>query len=219
MGLFINSHLQALNVHKRLTELEKLSEISTGILALKNMVDAGDNLQDRQGALENLSRILPLLSATQRQYVIDEIFTPLLNNSDTLNDLNIESHEVDDIESEQLADGALSDYEMEFQLKLSKAHFLDVKELNRQQRNVRQKQEKKRVAEEQEKASQEILEANRQEMTKSLEARWADFQSRTDVNIHKSKSELKSILFQYGMGLVKDHPIIKEAQRELRMYL
>ena len=219
MGLFINSHLQALNVHKRLTELEKLSEISTGILALKRMVDAGDNLEDRQGALENLSRILPLLSATQRQYVIDEIFTPLLNNSDTLNDLNPEPQDSDDIASEQLADGTLSDYEMEFQLKLSKAHFLDVKELNRQQRNVRQQQEKKRVAEEQEKASQELLEANRQEMTKSLEVRWADFQSRTDVNIHKSKSELKSILFQYGMGLVKDHPIIKEAQRELRMYL
>ena len=216
MGLFINSHLQALNMHKRLTELEKLSEISTGILALKNMIDAGDNLQDRQGALESLSRILPLLSGTQRQYVIDEIFTPLLNNTDTLNDLHIEGPSTENEVSEQLADGASSDYEMEFQLKLSKAHFLDVKELNREQRKLRQQLEKKRIAEEQEKAFQEALEANRAEMAKSLEARWAEFQSSGDLSVKKSKSLLKSILFQYGMGLVKDHPIIEETRKKLR---
>ena len=56
MGLFINSKLQSLNIHKRLTELEKLSEISTGILALKSMVEGGDKLENRQAALENLSR-------------------------------------------------------------------------------------------------------------------------------------------------------------------
>ena len=78
VGLFINSHLQSLSTHKRLTELEKLSEISTGILALKAMVEGGGNLDNHQLALENLMRMLPMLSATQQKFVMEEIFTPLM---------------------------------------------------------------------------------------------------------------------------------------------
>ena len=183
------------------------------------MVEAGDNLQDRQGALESLSRILPLLSNTQRQYVIDEIFTPLFNNSEAMMDSSLETHNVDDEAGDELKGGASSDYEMEFQLKLSKAHILDVKELNREQRKFRQEQEKKRVAEEQEQAYFESLAINRQELSSALEARWADYQSQTGLSIHQSKSLLKSILFQYGTGLVKDHPIIEEARKKLRVLM
>ena len=143
MGLFINSQLQSLNVHKRLTELEKLSEISTGILALKSMVESGDKLSNRQAALENLSRILPMLSATQQKYVMEEIFAPLLDESTNSSESQFESGAYSQ-DAELELEGASSDYEMEFQLKLNKAKF-DVKELNREQLDFRREQERERA--------------------------------------------------------------------------
>lgn len=216
MGLFINSHLQTLNVHKRLTELEKLSEISTGILALKSMVETGDKLQDRQSALENLSRIMPMLSSTQQKFVMDEIFTPLWSDSDlfsnTEDPLDSELNVSDSIEG----DGAVSDYEMEFQLKLNKANFLDIKALNREQLEFRRKNEVQRLKEE--KAT--IYEQERTEgfhkINTLIESDWQKLNDESKSSPKRIKRDLKRFLFRFGSSLGKDHDLVTEARRRLK---
>ena len=215
MGLFINSQLQSLNIHKRLTELEKLSEISTGILALKSMVEGGDKLSNRQAALENLSRILPMLSATQQKYVVDEIFTPLLNDASDPSLGEFSTKEFDP-EYEQELEGASSDYEMEFQLKLNKAKF-DVKELNREQLEFRREQEKERIKEEQAKLSAERKAKALEKVGLKIEKSWTELQQSSKDNPLHLKRQLTSFIFRYSSGIGRNHQRILEAKRQLEV--
>lgn len=215
MGLFINSHLQAINMHKRLTELEKLSEISTGILALKNMVESGDDLQDRSHALENLSRILPMLSGTQQQYVLDEIFSPLAAELGVDHHFLNPSLEPDISEGVEHDMGASSDYEMEFQLTLKRqAHFLDLKQLNREQRDFRHDQELERQRAVREQVSQEQIEKARVKIHLQIDEHW----NKLNLSDQPKRRilQLRQFLFRFSNGLGRDHPKIIEAVEAIR---
>ena len=168
MGLFINSNLHTLSMHKRLTELEKLSEISTGILALKAMVEGGEDLSGRQMALDNLARMLPMLTPTQQKFVLDEIFAPLLAADSTTDDLEMALDPTSDDGELDEQSGAVSDYEMEFQLTLTRQGHLDIKDLNREQRDYRHAQFLEQVSQDQEKLKEErkIMERDKTEIEK-----------------------------------------------------
>ena len=214
MGLFINSQLQSLNIHKRLTELEKLSEISTGILALKSMIEDGDNLNNRQVALENLTRILPMLSATQQKYVMDEIFTPLLNDPENTFQSNyIATDENQSVDHE--LEGTSSDYEMEFQLKLNKAKF-DVKELNRSQLKFRREQEKERLRDEQEKRIEERRLLAIKKVNSQIENFWTKINKTNESKSWYLKRDLKSFIYLFDSSVSRDHPLLTEAKQRLK---
>lgn len=213
MGLFINSQLQSLNVHKRLTELEKLSEISTGILALKSMIESGDKLSNRQAALENLSRILPMLSSTQQKYIIEEIFTPLLNEEgyDNHDEYSVSEH---DQNLKEELEGASSDYEMEFQLKLNKAQF-DVKQLNRDHLDFRKEQERERIREEREKLNAERRAKAFDKVSVQIENSWTALHEKAQDSPKRLKLELKRFIYIFASGVGKDHPRLAEAKQRL----
>ena len=208
MGLFINSHLHSLSMHKRLTELEKLSEISTGILALKAMVEDGGDLSGRQMALDNLARMMPMLTKTQQDFVLNEIFVPLLasdEQGDLLNQAVDPDGEVDPLlENTQ---GAASDYEMEFQLKLNRQSTLDIKQLNREQRNYRH-------AKEQERLKEERVNQAREQLYERIEAAWA--QINHEEPPHRLNITLYKFLYMFGSGLGHEHPLIHEARGRIK---
>lgn len=215
MGLFINSHLHSLNMHKRLTELEKLSEISTGIIALKNMVERGDKLDDRRQALDNLTRILPMLSMTQQQYVLDEIFTPLMSETNENGESFLSVNDFAESSAFDESEGAGSDYEMEFQLTLKRqAHYLDLKKLNRDQRDFRHEQELEKLRKERDRKRDELLNLGRDQAYKRVEEEWSKLQL-SDSPIRK-KRLLQQFLFRFGTGLGKTHPKIREAHEMLK---
>ena len=214
MGLFINSKLQSLNIHKRLTELEKLSEISTGILALKSMVEGGDKLENRQAALENLSRMLPMLSATQQKYVMEEIFTPILSNSDYSDQNNLNPNDLDHDVQQEL-EGASSDYEMEFQLKLNKAKF-DVKKLNREHLDFRKEQERERLREERDKMFAERKEKALAKVSIKIEKSWATLHQEPDESPSRLKRSIRSFIYRYSSGIGRNHPLLIEAKQRLQ---
>ena len=215
MGLFINSHLQALNMHKRLTELEKLSEISTGIIALKNMVEQGESLQDRRQAIDNLSRILPMLSTTQQQYVLDEIFTPLMQEMGSEGDAIFTQHEDGILSDGDTGEGTSSDYEMEFQLTLKRqAHYLDLKQLNREQRDYRHQQELEKLREERENRRNEAIKMAREEQHIKVEDFWQKMKLSDAPK--RRKLQLKQFIFRFASGLGKTHPRLAEARDMLR---
>lgn len=214
MGLFINSQLQSLNVHKRLTELEKLSEISTGILALKSMVESGDKLSNRQAALENLSRILPMLSATQQKYVMEEIFAPLLDESTNSSESQFESGAYSQ-DAELELEGASSDYEMEFQLKLNKAKF-DVKELNREQLDFRREQERERIKEERAQLYAEQRAKAYEKISLKIEKSWTTLNQVSADSPQRLKVELRRFIYCFTSGAGKDHPLLQEAKQRLQ---
>ena len=214
MGLFINSQLQSLNLHKRLTELEKLSEISTGILALKSMVEKGDKLHDRKQALDNLSRILPLLNVTQQQYVLDEIFTPLMREDEEFAEQFGQVPRDGDETLELVEDGALSDYEMEFQLTLNRqAHYLDLKQFNREQVGYRKKEHKTQAKEEQKRLREERIQSKKELIYQRIDKHWHKIDLTNEprnIAIH-----LKKFLFRYSSTIGNDHPYLSEARKIL----
>ncbi len=214
MGLFINSQLQSLNIHKRLTELEKLSEISTGILALKSMVESGDKLSNRQAALENLSRILPMLSATQQKYVMEEIFAPLLDESTNSSESQFESGAYSQ-DAELELEGASSDYEMEFQLKLNKAKF-DVKELNREQLDFRREQERERIKEERQQLYAEQRAKAFNTVSVKIEKAWNRLNQISQITDSRLKLELRRFIASFNAGSGRDHPLLQEAKQKLK---
>ena len=214
MGLFINSHLQSLSTHKRLTELEKLSEISTGILALKAMVEGGGNLDNHQLALENLMRMLPMLSATQQKFVMEEIFAPLMAQQEPG---ELSEHIVEDdaaVEASHVERGASSDYEMEFQLKLNRQGYLDIKELNREQRNARHQKELERTSKEREEEQRERVEVMKTKVYQKLEASWAKINH--DLPPKKLKNELTRFIYSFAGNLGRDHPLLSQAREQLK---
>lgn len=213
MGLFINSHLQSLSVHKRLTELEKLSEVSTGILALKAMVEGGGTLDNHQLALENLMRMMPMLSATQQQFVMDEILTPLMGSGEL--DPTID----EDLDESQTPSGdisrrASSDYEMEFQLKLNRQGHLDIKEINREQHTFRHQQELERVRQERAHERVERLEKMRAKVYQRLETNWAKIDQ--EAPRARLKKELTGFIYSFASNLGRDHPLLSEARAMLK---
>jgi len=201
-------------MHKRLTELEKLSEISTGILALKAMVEGGEALSGRQMALDNLARMLPMLTPTQQQFVLEEIFTPLLAADSSTEDLDVVRDTVlEDGETGEQAEGTASDYEMEFQLTLNRQGHLDIKELNREQRDRRHSQHLERVNQEQEKLKDDRINQAREKMFKRVEKSW----KRIDQSLppKRLKVELKKFIFSFNSSLGRDHPLFIEAKTQL----
>jgi hypothetical protein len=118
MALFIHSKLHSLNVHKRLTELERLSEITTGLFALKGLINQGGKPRDLNLTLDTLERLSAILPEAQREYIIQELISPMLQGQeihpDALQDV---SNAQTTMEEEHLAS---SDYEMEYQLTLSR---------------------------------------------------------------------------------------------------
>ena len=191
-------------MHKRLTELEKLSEISTGILALKAMVEGGGDLSGRQMALDNLARMMPMLTKTQQDFVLNEIFLPLVASDDQGESLNLSADADDELDPLlEDAQGATSDYEMEFQLKLNRQSTLDIKELNREQRNYRH-------AKEQERHKEERINQAREQLFERIETAWAK------INLEQPPNQLNVTLYRFiymfGSGLGHEHPHIKEAR-------
>jgi hypothetical protein len=209
MGLFINSQLQSISIHKRLTELEKLSEISTGILALKAMVEGGSDLSGRKIALDNLARMLPMLSETQQNFVLNEIFAPLLADDETttLSGGTNEFTEGDD-ESYDETKRASSDYEMEFQLKLNRQGKLDLKQLNREQRDYRN-------AQEQEKQKVDRISEARERVFTRLEKSWDTIDLAGPPK--KLKLELMKFIYSFNNSLGREHPILVEAREHLQI--
>lgn len=212
MGLFINSHLQSLSLHKKLTELEKLSEISTGILALKAMVEGGSDLSKHQLALDNLARMLPMLSPHQQQYVIDEIMTPLIRQQDHEHPgelgATMDTHEV---HGDDFARGAMSDYEMEFQIKLNRQTQLDIKELNRTQRDRRHEQELERYGREAQERRREKLSKVHEKLAPKIEEMWSKIEESSGATRAR---HLRSFIYALS-SLGEDHPKIIEAQELL----
>ena len=209
MGLFINSQLQSISIHKRLTELEKLSEISTGILALKAMVEGGSDLSGRKIALDNLARMLPMLSETQQNFVLNEIFAPLLADDETgnLSDVTNEFTGGDD-ESHDQTKRASSDYEMEFQLKLNRQGKLDLKQLNREQRDYRHAQEQERQKEDR------INEARDRVFTR-LEESWDTIDLAGPPK--RLKLELMKFIYSFNSSLGREHPSLVKAREQLQI--
>ena len=206
MGLFINSSLHSIAMHKRLTELEKLSEISTGILALKSMVEGGSDLSDRQLALENLARLMPMLSAVQQQFVIDEIMTPILGgispSEAELADAQSDGDAASDIEDRV----ASSDYEMEFQLTLKRQAQLDVKSITREQLAKYKKQFKK------DQQAQELERATGL-LNERIEESWG--QLNLSEHPKAQRSQIMRFLMRHKSQLTENHPRIVEAKARL----
>ena len=118
MALFIHSKLRSLNVHKRLTELERLSEITTGLFALKGLINQGGKPRDLNLTLDTLERLSAILPDAQREYIIQELISPMLQGQEVHPDqLFQDMSDSQPIEEDQLAS---SDYEMEYQLTLSR---------------------------------------------------------------------------------------------------
>lgn len=212
MGLFINSHLQSLNLHKRLTELEKLSEITTGIMALKAMVEAGSDLSDRRMALDNLVRLMPMLTSTQQKFVIEEILNPL--NADKPIDSDHSAMQQEDIDVDDFGEPlASSDYEMEFQLTLNRQAQMDIKELHRSQVQARKERNKEELEESRNRLRQQRREAAYNQLSQKLEKDWKQIQ----FNVPKRaiKQSLQRFLFLHRNELLREHPIILEARQRL----
>ena len=171
------------------------------------MVEGGSDLSGRQIALDNLARMMPMLTKTQQDFVINEIFAPLLiadENSGQINDVN--GSEDGTLEDADLDKRAASDYEMEFQLKIGRQGHLDVKSINREQRDYRH-------AKEQERLKEERLNNAQVRVFKRLEASWEKIDFTTSP--HKLKVELMKFLYVFNNNIGREHHLIAEARERL----
>ena len=82
MGLFINSPLYALTVHKRLMDLEHTSEIAIGLQFLQQMVEQGWAPKDRTKVQEAVMSAVRHLPQNQQELVITQLLAPLFTQEE-----------------------------------------------------------------------------------------------------------------------------------------
>ena len=112
-------------------------------------------------------------------------------------------------------EGASSDYEMEFQLKLNKAKF-DVKELNREQLKFRREQEKERIRDEQEKLLEERKALAVQKVNDQIENFWVKLNEINKVQPQRLKRDLRSFIYLFDSSVAREHPLLTEAKQRLK---
>jgi hypothetical protein len=212
MGLFINSNLASLNMHKRLTELERNSEISTGLYALRDFIERGGEPNNPQNTIDTLTRLLPMLPSMQREYVIQELLTPLINQE--LTDNNEVLEQIEDFKEVLELKTAKSDYETEFRIKLRSAEDHSLKNPALLQYEHRKKEFKTK----REEKSKELNAKRDKEFKKvrqeKLEASWnkLNLEGKSD---HRKKILLKILMVSHQSYGIDDNPVLEKAKAML----
>ena len=215
MGLFIHSNLEAILFHKRLTELERTAEISTGLLVLKQMLDQGQKPADRFETLATLERLLPFIPEHQRDYVLDQIVRPLLTREDMEGNLPFGHQEGDhEILHALESVGASSDFEMEYQITLSRSDS-NVIGSGTLFQYEQKKMEEADLREEKIKQRRENQQSQAQiQQTAKLERHWGKLKVES-ASARDQTRLLRKFLIFHRSPLVQDHPLIKKAKERL----
>jgi hypothetical protein len=215
MGLFIHSNLESILFHKRLTELERTSEIATGLLVLKQMLDQGQRPANRFDTLATLERLLPFIPEHQRDYVLDQIVRPLLVEGSDEASAPVEQMQehLNTLESQQV-EGGSSDFEVEYQIMIAKGDHSSVHESSLLHYKYKKQKEADARQEKVEQRRVEQQNKTRENLTHKLEKHW------NTLNVEKAPTErkpmlLKQFLIVHRSQLIQDHPLIQNARAQL----
>ena len=214
MGLFIHSNLETILLQKRLTEMERTSEISTGLLILKKMLDQGQKPKNSIDTLDKLERLLPFLPEHQREHVLDQIVRPLLETA-SVESLTHKQGEESFLEVSIDLAGAPSDFEVEYQMMINRGDatpMSDTMILKYQQKKAQEAQARmEQLAEQQEKEKKEA----QQHMIKKVEKQWNNLK----LDTVPPKRQIALISYFLRINRFKssqDYPILQKAKDMLK---
>ena len=118
MGLFINSPLYALTVHKRLMDLEHTSEIAIGLQFLQQMVEQGWAPKDRTKVQEAVMSAVRHLPQNQQELVITQLLAPLFTQEEEPID---QQSIIDEVSEEDEYVPLNSDFEVSYLLTITRS--------------------------------------------------------------------------------------------------
>ncbi len=122
MGLFIHTPIQTINQHRKLLELEKQSEIASGLMYLQKMIEDDPNFKPSDDSLKAFERLLKFLPEHQRNNGIDQLFVKLFQNSRSDEPDEIVESQVEDQEPQSIEEmiSQISDFELDYQITLKR---------------------------------------------------------------------------------------------------
>ena len=216
MGLFIHSNLESILLHKRLTELERTSEISTGLLVLKQMLDQGQKPANRFDTLATLERLLPFIPDHQREYVLDQIVRPLLTSESDEGTLSSElPSQIIEAVNNAAIEGTPSDFEVEYQMMISNRDTNLINESTLLQYKQRKQQESQAREEKIEQKREMQREQAREKLVDRLEKHWAKAKIET-APVNRQANLLRQFLLFHRSNIVQEHPLIQKAKERLK---